>query len=87
MFNSVERRIRKEIYARAKITANEAIKKEFLFKALSESNFNYTIMDDLVKAAQLLGKVEVKFKDGTTVTIYDSTVNIEQDLNEKDVLM
>ena len=66
--------LKKEIYGKAARLAEESFRKEVEFRELTSTNLNYNIISDLVKAAKLTGKVEIRLKDGSVVTISDTTV-------------
>lgn len=71
IFSSEDRKIRKEIKKRAFAIAEEHYRKEVMFQSLQSSDFHYAILFDLMKAAQLTGKVTVEMKDGTKILIED----------------
>jgi hypothetical protein len=77
-----EYHIKKQIMERAKKMAEEAYYKEVAFKSLQGTTLNYTIIADLVKAANFTGKVEIQFADGTKVMITDTSVSPRQALND-----
>lgn len=81
---SKDDQIKKEIMDRAIIIAEEAYKKEVMFKTLTGSDMHYAIIYDLMKAAQLTGKVTLKFKDGTDIVIENT--NPRDELNEQSLL-
>lgn len=71
LFNSEEKKIKREILKRAMAIAEEHYRKDVMFKSLQASDFHYAILFDLMKAAQLTGKVTVEMKDGTKIVIED----------------
>jgi hypothetical protein len=64
-----EQRLKEQIFKRAQEMAQQTFEKEIAFKSLQASDLNYTIIQDLIKAARLTGLVTIKFKDGTEVKI------------------
>jgi len=64
-----ERQIKREIKARAMQMASDAYEKEVMFQTLQAGDLNYSIIEDLITAANLTGEVVIKFKDGPEVTI------------------
>ncbi len=68
-WNMKEQAIKKEIMSRAEKLATEMYEKEVMFQTLKASDLNYTIIQDLIKAAKLTGKVTIKLKDGTEIVI------------------
>jgi hypothetical protein len=72
---SAQKKIRKEIMAKATTIALEAYEKEAKYQRLTSGNLNYDIISDLIKAAQFTGKVEIRFADGTQVNIIDGVAS------------
>ena len=73
MFFTPEAKIRKEIerraYEQAKVLASEAYAKDVAFRSLQASDLHYAIIQDLIQAAKLTGRVTVKLKDGSEIII------------------
>jgi hypothetical protein len=82
MFNSEERRIKKQIMDRAKAMAEETYRKDVMFRSLQASDLHYAIIEDLMKSAKLVGEVVIKLKDGTEIKIKSD--DNRQELNRID---
>jgi type III secretion system FlhB-like substrate exporter len=83
IFNSEEKRIKKQIMDRAKAMAVETYKKDLMFRTLQASDLHYAIIEDLMKSANLVGEVVIKMKDGTEIKI-KSDDNARANLNKMD---
>lgn len=80
MFGSEERKIKKQIFANAMKMAEDAYKKDVMFRTLQASDLHYAIIQDLMKAAQLTGLVTIKLKDGTEIKIENKS-DVRGELN------
>ena len=83
---SEEEKIKKAIVDRALEVAEQTYKKDVMFRTLQESDFTYAIMNDLMKAAKLTGKVTVKFVNGTEVVIENTELYQSSPREELDKL-
>jgi hypothetical protein len=83
---SEEEKIKKAIVDRALEVAEQTYKKDVMFRTLQESDFTYAIMNDLMKAAKLTGKVTVKFINGTEVVIENTELYQSSPREELDKL-
>lgn len=79
-FMSEEKKIKREIYRKAKAMAEDAYQKEIMFKSLQTSDLHYAIIQDLMKAAQLTGLVTITLKDGSVIKI-ENKENAREQLN------
>lgn len=79
-WNTEERKIKKAIIANAMKMADDAYKKDVMFRTLQASDLHYAIIQDLMKAANLTGKVTIELKDGTKIVIENKEAR--QQLNE-----
>jgi len=68
-FKSEDQKIKAEIYRKALAMAEDAYKKEVMFRTLQASDLHYAIIQDLMKAAQLTGLVTITLKDGSVIKI------------------
>lgn len=64
-----EKQIKKDIMKRAIAMATDAYEKDVLFKSLQASDLHYAIIEDMIKAANMTGKVTIKLKDGSEIVI------------------
>jgi hypothetical protein len=79
-WNTEERKIKKAIIANALKMADDAYKKDVMFRTLQASDLHYAIIQDLMKAANLTGKVTIELKDGTKIVIENKEAR--EQLNE-----
>lgn len=69
LLKTEEEKIKDGIVKRALDLAEQTYKKDVMFRTLQESDFTHAIMQDLMKAAKLTGRVTIKFVNGTEVVI------------------
>jgi hypothetical protein len=79
-FDTEEKKIKRQIIANAMKMAEDAYKKDVMFRTLQASDLHYAIIQDLMKAAALTGKVTIKLKDGTEIVIENKEAR--EQLNE-----
>jgi hypothetical protein len=82
-FNSEERKLKKQIFDRARAMAEDSYKKEIMFRSLQASDLHYAIIQDLMKAATMTGIVTITLKDGSVIKI-ENRQDARADLNRID---
>lgn len=87
LFNSTEKKLKKQIMDRAIAMAEQAYQKDFMFRDLQARDLNYAIIKDLMHAAKLTGKVTIKLhgKDGSpSADVIIENVEQREELNRMD---
>jgi ABC-type siderophore export system fused ATPase/permease subunit len=72
-----EEQIKKRIFDQAMENATKAYEKDVMFRTLQSSDFNYAIMQDLIRGAGMGVKIKITFADKTEVEI-DSKSALDQ---------
>jgi hypothetical protein len=78
---SKEYKIRAEIKRNALKLAEEQYRKDVAFRSLQSTDLHYAIIQDLMQAARLTGRVTIKLADGTEIKI--ESKDDRDDLNDK----